>query len=698
MKPNFPSSLLISIFYSICALSASAQQIRYVKPLATGNGTSWNDSGDLQTMIDNSSTGDQIWVTSGTYHPNKIPTGCTNCMSESDKTFLLKDGVKIYGGFSGAEINLSERNFNANPTILSGDLGNGINARHVIISIRDSRATQINGFTIKDGKASSANSNEIITIDGDFVHVNQGGGMYNCVSSPTIVNCAFVNNTAYSGGGIAELYSSSKIVNSIFATNSAANHGGGIVIAFSQPEIMNCLFAVNSAPSGAGMLISRSASTIVNSILIEYDQAVLGSQTVITNCFKQSPGFKDVSDPDGPDDVWMTADDGLQLAIGSEAIDAGTNVSAPTVDILGQEIYNVTKDIGPYERQDLANYIFQNNYVPCTSIYLTNVKGFGWQKIVNRNGLVAEINPNGLNLGTLSIRIGDYIGVLKYGDQITFLGRGINVQSSNYPENTTMPGNYSLRLYYLNSELAEYNLNKAETNSPSTLNVLWKQRFLNCDPFYLKGASEIIDKTKISTGKFVGNDNAFFLQFDLNHFTWFLPTTATANPLPVTLLSFTGTNKGSSNQLAWQTTSETNSDYFEVERSDNAILFKKIGEKVLGSGNTNQLTSYSFIDMNYNPTTNYYRLKQIDLDGKFNYSRIIAIENSVNLTLYPNPANDRLYINTDLKILQYKITDLSGKRIEDGKVISKSGIPIKNLTPGIYFIQFNNKVLKFIKE
>ena len=72
---------------------------RYVKAGASGNGSSWaNASGDLQAMIDASSTGDEVWVAAGTYLPTTAPSGCTAC-GPRDVTFLLKDGVKLYGGF-----------------------------------------------------------------------------------------------------------------------------------------------------------------------------------------------------------------------------------------------------------------------------------------------------------------------------------------------------------------------------------------------------------------------------------------------------------------------------------------------------------------------------------------------------------------------------------------------------------------------
>ena len=131
--------------------------IRYVKTTATGsgNGSSWaNASGNLQAMIDASASGDEVWVAAGTYKPTAYPTGCTNCTTTRDRAFILKNGVKVYGGFAGTESLLTQRNIAGNPTILSGDFnnddvitgsgstlsitGNTENAYHVVISVTGS--------------------------------------------------------------------------------------------------------------------------------------------------------------------------------------------------------------------------------------------------------------------------------------------------------------------------------------------------------------------------------------------------------------------------------------------------------------------------------------------------------------------------------------------------------------------------------
>ncbi len=101
--------ILFTILVSLGLMSyglLGAQTIYYVKEGGSGDGSSWNSaSGDIQEMMDKANSGDQVWIAGGTYYP-------TYQSSEKDplsKTFLIKDGVHIYGGFAGNETNKNDR-------------------------------------------------------------------------------------------------------------------------------------------------------------------------------------------------------------------------------------------------------------------------------------------------------------------------------------------------------------------------------------------------------------------------------------------------------------------------------------------------------------------------------------------------------------------------------------------------------------
>ncbi len=116
-----------------------------------------------------------------------------------------------------------------------------------------------------------------------------------------------------------------------------------------------------------------------------------------------------------------------------------------------------------------------------------------------------------------------------------------------------------------------------------------------------------------------------------------------ANPLPVTYLYFDAFQDGENVEVRWITATELNCDYFNVERSfdlENWITLSSVE----GAGNSNTLTEYAFSDVKPSSGLNYYRLKQVDYNGEFSYSLVIAVdfENSStesDLKLFPNPVS-----------------------------------------------------------
>jgi hypothetical protein len=114
-------------------------------------------------------------------------------------------------------------------------------------------------------------------------------------------------------------------------------------------------------------------------------------------------------------------------------------------------------------------------------------------------------------------------------------------------------------------------------------------------------------------------------------------------PLAVELISFTGKATESGINLEWSTASEENNSHFEVERSADGKSFEQIA-KIEGNGNSNTTIKYAFTDTNPHFGDNYYRLRQADFDGKFEYSKTIAVSNTMpeemQIMMYPNPCRD----------------------------------------------------------
>lgn len=185
---------------------------------------------------------------------------------------------------------------------------------------------------------------------------------------------------------------------------------------------------------------------------------------------------------------------------------------------------------------------------------------------------------------------------------------------------------------------------------------------------------------------------SFLLPSNLSYFSIddFNFTTSSATVLPVRLLSFTGKNVENYNLLEWQTAEETQNEGFEIERSTNATSFERIGF-VKGAIESNDIKSYSFKDTQPLKNTSYYRLKQLDTNGKFSYSRTIAILTETSeklLMLYPNPTSDMLTIKTNDGVLkEAQLLSTSGNllayKTAEPNDISFS---LKELPVGTYFL------------
>lgn len=164
-------------------------------------------------------------------------------------------------------------------------------------------------------------------------------------------------------------------------------------------------------------------------------------------------------------------------------------------------------------------------------------------------------------------------------------------------------------------------------------------------------------------------------------------STAGINPLPVELLSFTGTPVINGNQLDWSTATETNNDYFDLERSTDGIEFVKI-TTIDGNGNSTSTNNYKFLDSDPADGTNYYRLKQTDFNGEYFYSGIISIQNSNSATVlvYPNPSKDIVTIDITDNFESIKIYNMLGELVYENSS-NETKFQFNPISNGIYVVK-----------
>lgn len=181
-------------------------------------------------------------------------------------------------------------------------------------------------------------------------------------------------------------------------------------------------------------------------------------------------------------------------------------------------------------------------------------------------------------------------------------------------------------------------------------------------------------------------------------------TVSCAAVAPVNLSRFVGEIRNGTSILKWETSQELNNDYFEIEHSINARDFTTIGIQK-GEGTSQILNSYDFTHRNVTSKDNYYRLKQVDFDGGYTYSKIVYLENEngqKESSIYPNPADQELTFEGEASEL--RIYDLSGAIV---KYIIVSGdkttVDISTLDAGFYMIEIiksgkTKEFKKFVKR
>ncbi|GEM_PF-2690666 len=191
-----------------------------------------------------------------------------------------------------------------------------------------------------------------------------------------------------------------------------------------------------------------------------------------------------------------------------------------------------------------------------------------------------------------------------------------------------------------------------------------------------------------------------------------LSVSGATTTLPVEMLSFDGASTLSGNKLDWVTASETNSKHFEILRSWDGEIFTSLGE-VAAQGNSNIKTNYSFLDKNPANGINYYKLKQIDLDGKSEEYGPIAVKASIRNNLILNvrtKTSGEIQINTtsdvEDKQATLSISDIEGKHIYTTKIALTAGNNLININQRleqkkVYLFVLKTKtssiITKFIK-
>jgi len=290
-------------FLGLLVPSAADAATWYVKQGASGsaNGTSWTDAfTTLQPALGISTYGDTIWVAKGTYYPAIAPDFPAST-DPRDRTFKLRGGVVMIGGFAGTETTLAGRAADSaslhvtNATVLSGDINNTPgdstdNVYHVVV-VSGTVDHVMDGFTITGGNADGTTP---LYINGRAVYRHYGGGIYNDSAAVAYRNVVVAGNTAKSfddeeggGAGMFNYDGSLDISGAVIIRNHAVHcNGGGMKNMHSSPHISNSYFTGNTAltdDEGGGAMDNKEGSDVVLTHVVFENNSTNGSGGGIYN-------------------------------------------------------------------------------------------------------------------------------------------------------------------------------------------------------------------------------------------------------------------------------------------------------------------------------------------------------------------------------------------------------------------------------
>ena len=429
---------LLPVFIFLFNSNIFSQNIIYVKADAAGgnSGLSWTDAYiSLQSALTTASSGDTIWVAGGTYKPT---TGTDRSVS-----FVMIEGVALYGGFIGDELKLEDRDWGNNETILSGEL-DGVKSYHVV---KGNKTARLDGFTITGGYADGSGEDkkgagmynyspvgyENLSIVNCLFNNNTafdfGGAIYNYNSDAVIINCKFTQNEAKvstggagKGGAIANNISSTPITNCVFNHNVARGYGGAVHSSAYAQTFTNCTFYSNTAiQRGASIVDNAVGSTVTNCIFwLNYDNT--GYENFYTEGSSELPivtyscvqnGYTGEGNISSNPYFKTTAN--YHLTDSSSCIDAANGDHAPLADKEGSlrhDNFSISNTgTGSPEYADMGAYEFQGN---------------------------SPLNGN-YSIGTA----GDFISFTEAVDSLISLGVNdaviFNVVSDTYTEHISIP-------------------------------------------------------------------------------------------------------------------------------------------------------------------------------------------------------------------------------------------------------------------
>ncbi len=596
-------------------------------------------------------------------------------------------------------------------------------------------------------------------------NVNLGGGLFIKEGSPVVRNSVFIENytKAQQNNGGAAIYALNtddlQLENVVFEKNESSSPSSinvfGVLYLFNDTntDLKNVLFkdnfsgvaSVNKgtdlyAFSSTGLRISNLTShntgfpspltqallqfsntdTVTITNLIAYSNA--GKRCIESSNGKlklsysnidgpnvpagedmiaANPLFVNAADPDGADNTWFTADDGLRIPCSSPSANTGTLEGAPASDMLGITYLGNAKDMGVYESGDDINTGIALNSIGITK----NVSGlthFG--ECAGAILKIAPIAPFPLSGNTAVKLWNDILQAPKY------VKRHFEIYSIDFI-GSFFPPSAKVTFYFTQQDFDDFNavntvkLPIAPNDAAGKANLLIEKRSgvssnLTGFPNTYSGAPTNIDPAD-SDIIWNATENRWEVSFDVAGFSGFWVKTQSAS-LPLKLLFFDGYANSTQHVLQWQTQNEVNVKHYIIERSTDGLRYATLNTL---PGKLMALNSYQYFDDKGSSSLIYYRLKMVEQDGNFQYSNVVKLKNEKpsSVLIYPNPSNGLLKIHVSEKTLLGTIAQLqnnNGQLLLSIKLQNDiTDFNINYLPRGVYILKLvNGTCFKIMKQ
>jgi Secretion system C-terminal sorting domain len=299
------------------------------------------------------------------------------------------------------------------------------------------------------------------------------------------------------------------------------------------------------------------------------------------------------------------------------------------------------------------------------------------------------------NLGAVDVNVFQNTGVIRTYNGKPYLDRNYTITPQNNPNGAAT---INLRVFFTTAEFNALKLADPTIINPGLLSIIKQPNATNTAP---AAYTPVAGETELPLTSWQTVDGGYYIAISVTGFSNFFIQKGTTAALPVTWLGVQAERLNAAEaKISWQVAEQQNVKEYTVQQSEDGIVFSNVC-----TVKASAITSYNCSVPAKNNTINYYRVLQSDLDNKFTYSKTVTLKSSatISLAVYPNPVNDRLYIEGIAGYNMLQVADINGKIIVQQNVLTGlKYINISQLHAGLYLlIAWGDKethTIKFVKQ